>query len=50
MSKVMYDFIKVLFNPLYKSYYNEIDMQVFRECKIINPVGEINNYYHWYSK
>ena len=49
MSKAMYDFNKALFNPLHKSYYNEIDMQIFQECKTVNPVGEINKYYHWYS-
>ena len=49
MSKAMYDFNKALFNPLHKSYYNEIDMQIFKECKTINPSGEINKYYYRYS-
>ena len=49
MSKAMYDFNKALFNPLHKSYYNEVDMQIFKECKTINPLGEINFYYHKYS-
>ena len=43
MSKAMYDFNKALFNPLHKSYYNEVDM------KTINPAGEINKHYHKYS-
>ena len=49
MSKAMYDFNKALFNPWHKSYYNEVDMQIFKECKTVNPVGEINKYYHKYS-
>ena len=48
MSKAMYDFNKALFNPLHKSYYNEIDMQTLK-CKTVNPVGEINKYYYRYS-
>ena len=49
MSKAMYDFKKELFNTLHKSYYNEIDMQIFKECKTINPVGETTKDYHRYS-
>ena len=50
LSKAMYDFNKApLFNPLHKSYYNEVDMQIFKECKTINPVGEIKKYYCRYS-
>ena len=49
MSKAMYDFNKALFNPLHKSYYNEVDMQIFKECKTITPAGEINKHYHKYS-
>ena len=49
MSKAVYDFNKALFNPLHKSYYNEVDMQIFKECKTINPAGEINKHYHKYS-
>ena len=45
MSKAMYVFFKSLFNPLHKSYYNEIDMDLFKECRTINPVGEINRHY-----
>ena len=49
MSKAMYDFNKASFNPLHKSYYKEVDIEIFKECKTINPVGEINKYYQWYS-
>ena len=49
MSKAMYDFNKALFNPLHKSYYNEVDVQIFKECKTITPIGEINKHYHKYS-
>ena len=40
MSKAMYEFNKALFNPIHKSYYNEIDMQIFKECRTISPAGE----------
>ena len=49
MSKAMYDFNIALFNPLHKSYYNEVDMEIFKDCKTINPVGERYKNYHWYS-
>ena len=42
MSKAMYEFNKALFNPLHKSYYNETDIQILKECRTIPPVGEIN--------
>ena len=48
MSKAMYVFNKSLFNPLHKSYYSEIDMELFKECRTINPVGEINRHYFQY--
>ena len=49
MSKAMYVFNKSSFNPLQKSYYNEIDMELFKECRTINPVGEINRHYFQYN-
>ena len=49
MSRAMYVFNKSLFNPLHKSYYNEIDMELFKECRTINPVGEINRHYFQYN-
>ena len=49
MSKAMYVFNKSLFNPLLKSYYNEIDMELRKECRAINPVGEINRHYFQYN-
>ena len=42
MSKAMYEFNKALFNPLHKSYYNETDKQILKECRTIPPVGELN--------
>ena len=42
MSKAMHEFNKALFNPLHKSFYNETDMQILKECRTIPPVGEIN--------
>ena len=45
MSKAMYEFNKALFNPLHKSYYNETDIQILRECRTIPPVGELNKFY-----
>ena len=45
MSKAMYEFNKALFNPLHKSYYNETDIQILKECRTIPPVGEINKFY-----
>ena len=50
MSKAMYEFNKALFNPLHKSYYNEIDMQIFKECRTISPVGEINKFYKVFNQ
>ena len=50
MSKAMYEFNKALFNPLHKSYYNEIDMQIFKECRTISPAGEINKFYKVFNQ
>ena len=41
MSRAMYDFNQALFNPLHKSYYNESDMEVFKQCHTIAPCGRI---------
>ena len=45
----MYDFSNALFNPVHKSCCNKVDMEIFKERKTVNPVGEINECYHWYS-
>ena len=50
MSKAMYEFNKALFNPLHKSYYNEIDMQMFKECRTISPAGEIYKFYKVFNQ
>ena len=43
MSKAMQEFNKALFNPLHKSYFNETDIQILKECRTIPPVGELNS-------
>ena len=50
MSKAMYEFNKALFNPLHKSYYNETDIQLLKECRTIPPVGEINKFYKVFNQ
>ena len=50
MSKAMYEFNKALFNPLHKSYYNETDIQILKECRTIPPVGEINKFYKVFNQ
>ena len=50
MSKAMYVFNKALFNPLHKSYYNETDIQILKECRTIPPVGELHNFYKVFSQ
>ena len=42
MSRAMYDFNQELFNPLHKSYYNETDMEVFRQCHTVSPTGRLH--------
>ena len=41
MSKAMYEFNKGLFNPLHKSYYNEVDMKVMKDSRAIPPIGRL---------
>ena len=50
MSKAMYEFNKALFNPLHKSYYNEIDIQILKECRTIPQVGELNKFYKVFNQ
>ena len=50
VSKAMYEFNKALFNPLHKSYYNETDIQILKECRTIPPVGETNKFYKVFNQ
>ena len=46
MSRAMYDFNQALFNPLHKSYYNESDMEIFKQCHTIAPCGRIPQFHY----
>ena len=50
MSKATYEFNKALFNPLHKSYYNETDIQILKECRTIPPVGQLNKFYKVFNQ
>ena len=50
MSKAMYEFNKALFNPLHKSYYNETDIQILKECRTLPPVGELSKFYKVFNQ
>ena len=50
MSKATYEFNKALFNPLHKSHYNEIYIQILKECRTIPPVGEKNKFYKVFNQ
>ena len=39
MNTAMIEFNKAMFNPIHKSFYNEIDMQIYQEAKTIAPIG-----------
>ena len=49
MSKAMFNFNTALFKPTHKSYYNEIDVEIFKECRTIPPTGEINKHHYVYN-
>ena len=49
-SKTMYEFSKASFSPLHKSYYNETDIQILKECPTIPPVGELNEFYKVFNQ
>ena len=49
MSKAMFIFNTALFKPTHKSYYNEVDVEIFKECRTIPPTGEINKHYYLYN-
>ena len=46
MSKAMFNFNTALFKPTHKSYYNEVDVEIFKECRTIPPTGEIDKHYY----
>ena len=46
MSKAMFHFNTALFKPTHKSYYDEVDAEIFEECRTIPPVGEINKHHY----
>ena len=37
MNTAMFEFNKAVFNPIHKSFYNEIDMQIYQEAKTNCP-------------
>ena len=49
MSKAMFNFNTALFKATHKSYYNEVDVEIFKECRTIPPTGEINTHYYLYN-
>ena len=49
MSKAMFNFNTALFKATHKSYYNEVDVEIFKECRTIPPMGEINKHYYLYN-
>ena len=42
----MFEFNKSLFNPLHKSYYNDIDVDFFNRCRTVAPAGKFHYFYH----
>ena len=39
MNDAMFHFNKSLFNPLHKSFYNKVDLEIYDEAKTIPPAG-----------
>jgi len=39
LNQAMFDFNKSLFNPLHKSFYNDIDIAILDEARTVVPVG-----------
>ena len=39
MNEAMFNFNKALFNPLHKSFYNQVDLKIYKEAKTIPPTG-----------
>ena len=49
MSKAMFNLNATLFKPTHKSYYNEIDVEILKECRTIPPVGDSNKHQYLYN-
>ena len=45
MSRAMFEFSQRVFNPLYKSYYNEVDVEILNRCRTIPPAGKLHSLY-----
>ena len=43
MSRAMFEFSKRIFNPLHKSYYNEVYIEILNQCRTIPPAGKFHN-------
>ena len=39
MNEAMFNFNKALFNPLHKSFYNQVDLKIYKEAETIPPTG-----------
>ena len=46
MSRAMFEFNKSLSNPLHKSYYNDIDVDIVNRCRTVAPAGTFHYFYH----
>ena len=46
MSRAMFEFSQRIFNPLYKSYYNEVDVEILNQCRTIPPAGKLHNFHY----
>ena len=49
MSTAMFNVDTDLFKPTHKSYYNEVDVEIFKECRTIPLTGETNKHYCLYN-
>ena len=49
MSEAMFILNTAHFKPTHKSYYNEVDVEIFKECRTISPTGDINKHYYPYN-
>ena len=46
MLRAMFEFNKSVFNPLHKSYYNDIDVEILNTCRTVAPAGKFHYFYH----
>ena len=42
----MFELNKSLFNPLHKSCYNDIDVDILNRCRTVAPAGTFHYFYH----